>query len=97
MNMMHNPPHPGEILKEEVLEPPGLGVTDAAQRLGVARTTLSRVINEHAGISPDLAIRLEAAGVGSARVWLDMQTQYEHWQALQRPWPSVEPLEGAVR
>lgn len=91
--MMHNPPHPGEILREEVLAPLNMEVTEAAKRLGVARATLSRVVNERAGISPDLAVRLEAAGVGSARVWLNLQTQYEHWQAMQRPQPQVRKLE----
>ena len=91
--MMHNPPHPGEILREEVLVPLGLKITDAAERLCVARTTLSRVVNEHAGISPELALRLEAAGVSTARTWLDLQTQYDHWQALQRPRPAVQALD----
>lgn len=93
---MHNPPHPGEILREEVLGPLGLKVTEAANRLCVARTTLSRVVNEHAGISADLAVRLEAAGVSTARFWLNLQTQYEYWQAMQRPQPKVQALEGVA-
>jgi len=71
---MKNPVHPGAILREDVLAELGVSVSDAAQSLGVARVTLSRVINEHARISPNLALRLEAAGVGTARAWLAMQT-----------------------
>ena len=71
---MKNPAHPGEILREDVLAELGLSVGEAAERLGISRVTLSRVINEHARISPNLALRLEAAGVGTARVWLAMQT-----------------------
>lgn len=93
---MHNPPHPGEILREEVLKPLGLDVRDAAERLCVARSTLSRVLNGHAGISPDLALRLEMAGVSSARFWLTLQTNYAHWQATQRCQPAVRRLEGAI-
>lgn len=94
--MMHNPPHPGELLREEVLEPLELEVSEAARRLCIARTTLSRVINGHAGISPDMAVRLEMAGVSTARFWLNLQTAYEHWQATQREQPKVQPLEGAA-
>jgi len=71
---MKNPVHPGAILREDVLPELGLTVSDAAESLGVSRVTLSRVINEHARISPNLALRLEAAGVGTARAWLAMQT-----------------------
>lgn len=71
---MKNPVHPGAILREDVLAELGVSVSDAAERLGVARVTLSRVINERARVSPNLALRLEAAGVGTARAWLAMQT-----------------------
>jgi antitoxin HigA-1 len=71
---MKNPVHPGAILREDVLAELGLSVGEAAERLGISRVTLSRVIHEHARISPNLALRLEAAGVGTARVWLAMQT-----------------------
>lgn len=75
--MMKLHPHPGELLREDVLVPLGIEVTDAAQRLGIARTTLSRVINGNSGISPDLACRLELAGVSTARFWMTMQANYE--------------------
>lgn len=79
--MMHNPPHPGEILKEDVIAPLGLSVTEAAERLAVSRVVFSRVLNCRAGISPDLAVRLEKAGVSTARAWLAMQANYDLWQA----------------
>ncbi len=71
---MKHPVHPGAVLREDVLAEFGVCVFEAAERLGVTRLTLSRVINEHARISPNLALRLEAAGVGTARAWLAMQT-----------------------
>lgn len=89
---MFNPPHPGEVLREDVLEALGLGVTAAAQRLGMTRVQLSRVVNEHAGISPDLAVRLERAGVGTARHWMALQSAYELWQAEHRDQPAIERL-----
>jgi addiction module HigA family antidote len=90
--MMKNHPHPGELLREDVLVPLGIEVTDAAQRLGISRTTLSRIINGHAGISPDLAIRLEQAGVSTARFWMNLQTNYELAKAHERKQPIVKPL-----
>jgi len=74
---MKNPVHPGEILREDVLADLGLSVSDAAERLGVSRVTLSRVLHGHARVSPNLAVRLEEAGVGTARAWLTMQTAYD--------------------
>ncbi|NOT15344.1 MAG: HigA family addiction module antidote protein, partial [Methylotenera sp.] len=69
MNKMHNPPHPGEMLKEDVLPAMGLTVTEAAEQLGVARVTLSRMINGHAAISADMAIRLSQWLGGTAEIW----------------------------
>jgi addiction module HigA family antidote len=94
--MMKNPPHPGELLREDVLAPLGIEVTDAAQRLGMSRTTLSRVINGRAGISPDLALRLERAGVSTARFWMTLQANYELAQAAQRKQPEVRSLQDAA-
>ena len=94
--MMKNPPHPGELLREDVLVPLGLEVTDAAQRLGMSRTTLSRVINGRAGISPDLAIRLERAGVSTARFWMTLQANYELARAEARQQPKVQRLQDAA-
>ena len=85
---MHNPPHPGLTLRDDVLPALGLSVTDAAKQLGVARVTLSRVLNGHAAISPEMALRIEAwLGIergGDARLWLAEQTAYDIWQAEQK-------------
>ncbi len=78
---MKNPPHPGRSIKSACLDPLGLSVTEAATRLGVARHTLSRVIHGHAGISPEMAIRLEKMGWSTARAWLAAQTVYDLAQA----------------
>lgn len=89
-------PHPGEILREDVLAPLGIEVTEAAARLRVSRTTLSRVLNGRAGISPDLAVRLERAGASTARFWLALQANYELSLAARRRQPAVEPLQTAA-
>ena len=85
MSIMHNPPHPGETLREDILPALGLSVTEVAEQLGVARPTLSRVLNGHAAISPEMALRLEKwLGVengGRADLWLAEQTSYDLWQA----------------
>ena len=78
---MHNPPHPGEVLKALCLEPLGLTVTDAARGLGVSRKTLSSVLNGRAGISPEMAVRLSIAFDTSAESWLNQQVQYDLWNA----------------
>ena len=80
---MKNPPHPGRSIKEACLDPVGLTITAAAEHLGVARHTLSRVINGQAGISPDMAIRLEKAGWSNADFWIRRQAQYDLAQARQ--------------
>ena len=85
---MFNPPHPGLTLRDDVLPALGLSVTEAAEQLGVARVTLSRMLNGRAGISPEMALRIEAwLGVdrgGEARLWLAEQSAYDVWQAQQR-------------
>jgi len=78
---MKNPPHPGSSIKDACLEPLGLNVTEAAKVLGIARHTLSRVLNGRAGISPDMAIRLEKAGWSNADHWLRLQAAYDLAQA----------------
>lgn len=79
--LMHNPPHPGEIIKELCLEPLGMSVTAAAKGLGVSRKTLSAILNGRAGISPEMAVRLSIAFDTSSESWLNQQTQYDLWQA----------------
>lgn len=81
--LMHNPPHPGEVLRELCLEPLGLTVTAAAEALGVSRKTLSAVLNGKAGISPEMAVRLSIAFDTSAESWLNQQSQYELWHVEQ--------------
>ena len=88
---MHNHPHPGELLKEDVLDPLGLSISEAAERLGMARGSLSRVVNGRTGISSDLAVRLERAGVSTARFWMTLQANYELEQATKRKQPRIEP------
>lgn len=79
---MKNPPHPGETIRYDCLEPLGLSVTEGAKVLGVTRQALNNVVNGKSGISPDMAIRLEKAFGSSARVWLAVQMDYDLAQAL---------------
>lgn len=88
---MHNPPHPGEILREDVLPSLGLTVTQAAEQLGVARVTLSRMINGRAAISAEMAIRLSQWLGGSAESWLRAQLQYDLWHAEKDSKIKVKP------
>ena len=82
--LMHNPPHPGEILRTLCLEPLGLSVTEAAKALGVSRKTLSSVLNGRTGISPEMAVRLSIAFETSAESWMRQQAQYDLCHAEQR-------------
>jgi len=84
MMRMHNPPHPGEIIRRLCLDPLGVSVTAAAQALGISRKTLSAILNGRAGISPEMAVRLSMAFGTSAESWLNQQTQYDLWRAEQR-------------
>jgi addiction module HigA family antidote len=81
---MHNPPHPGEILKELCLEPLGLSVTEAAKALDISRKTLSSLLNGRIGVSPEMAIRLSIAFNTTAESWLNQQVQYDLWHAKKR-------------
>jgi addiction module HigA family antidote len=78
---MHNPPHPGEIIRELCLEPLGLSVSAAAKALRVSRKTLSGILNGHAGVSPEMAIRLAIAFDTTPESWLAQQAQYDLWKA----------------
>lgn len=78
---MHNPPHPGEVLRELCLEPLDITVTKAAEALGVSRKTLSAILNGRAGISPEMAIRLAKAFDTTPESWMNQQMQYDLWQA----------------
>lgn len=81
---MHDPPHPGQVLKTLCLEPLRLTVTEAARSLGVSRKTLSAILNGRAGISPEMAVRLSIAFDTSAESWLNQQLQYDLWHAERR-------------
>lgn len=81
---MHNPAHPGELVKHDCLDALGLSVTEGAKVLGVTRQALSNLVNKHAGLSPEMAIRLEKAFGSSAQAWLKMQMQYDLWVAQQK-------------
>jgi len=93
MSTLHNPPHPGETLREDVLPALGLSITEAARQLGITRASLSRVLHGHAAISPEMALRLEAwLGVengGRADVWLAQQAAYDLWKARSAGMPQV--------
>ena len=81
---MHNPPHPGGIIRRQCLAPLGLSVTEAAEGLGVTRQALSELLNEKAGVSVDMAIRLSKAFGSSPETWLGLQMAYDLWQARDR-------------
>ena len=80
---MHNPPHPGEIIKTLCLEPLGISITDAAKALGVSRKTHSAIINGRASITPEMAGRLSIAFSTSAESWLNQQARHDLWHAEQ--------------
>jgi addiction module HigA family antidote len=94
MTRIHNPPHPGETLREDVLPALGLTVTDASAQLGVTRAALSRVLNGRAAISPEMALRLEGwLGVengGRADLWIAQQAAYDLWQVRKAGAPKVK-------
>ncbi|MGB9029001.1 MAG: HigA family addiction module antitoxin [Acidobacteriaceae bacterium] len=87
---MHNPPHPGEVIRQYIGD---MSVSAAADHLGVGRVTLSRVLNGKAAVSPEMAVRLARAfGTSSPEIWLGMQAQYDLWQVQKRNTIKVRPL-----
>ena len=94
MSRMHNPSHPGEVLKEGW--PEGVTVTGAAQQLGITRATLSRILNGHAGITADMALRLQAWMGIKAEVWLRLQAAHDLWIAEHKPRPRIVKLKLAA-
>jgi addiction module HigA family antidote len=93
MSEMFNPPHPGRVLRNTVCrEDGGMTVTDFAKKLKVSRVALSRVLNCRAGISAELAIRLEAALGSSAQMWLGMQSAYDLARARKKRHPKIDRL-----
>lgn len=94
---MHNPPHPGESILDLCLEPLGMSISAAAEHLDVSRKHLSSIINGHASITADMAIRLAKAFGGSPETWLRMQVNYDLWQAQQKAGKiKVKPLHHAA-
>lgn len=89
MTRMHNPPHPGEVLREYLGD---ITVTEAAVKLGVNRVTLSRLVSGSAGISADMAFRLGEAFGTSPELWAGMQLQYDLYQASKLKRPRIERL-----
>ena len=89
MTRMHNPPHPGEVIREYLGD---VTITDAAARLGVGRVTLQRVVTGAAGISPDMAYRLGTAFGTSPELWAGMQLQFDLYQAGKIKRPNVERI-----
>ena len=80
---MHNPPHPGEFIREIYLEPYELSIRSLAESLGVSASTLARVVSGNSGVSPEMALRLSKAIGRSPESWLAMQHNYDLWQARQ--------------
>ena len=89
MSQLHNPPHPGEVLREWLSE---ISVTDAADRLGVARASLSRFLNGAAGVSADMDLRLAKAIGTTPGFWLGMQADYDLWRAQRSFRAKVKPI-----
>lgn len=96
MGQMHKPPHPGEILKEDVLPELGLSVTAAAEHLGVSRVAFSRVVNSRAAVSADLALRLADWLPPSAESWLRMQAAFDLWKASKKRRPKIKRASHAA-
>jgi addiction module HigA family antidote len=89
---MYNPAHPGEILREQMGE---MSVTKLADRLGVSRVTLSRLLNGSAGVHADMAIKLSEAFSTTPDLWLNMQTQFDLWRASKTRRKRIPPLVAA--
>ena len=94
MTRMHNPPHPGEVVREFL--PDGMTIEEVARRLGVSRVQLSRVLNGRSAISADMAIRIGLLTSTTPESWLAGQTKWDLWQASQKPRPAVAPLRRAA-
>ena len=96
MNRMHNPPHPGEVLRELWLEPAGVTITAAALALGCSRKHISSIVNGRAAITADMALRLAAWLKTTPESWLTMQSAWDLWQASQIERPKIKALKQAA-
>lgn len=95
--IMHEPLHPGEHIKDILIDGAGLSVTEAAQRLGVTRTSLSRVIHGHSNLSPEMALRLSKLLNTSVEMWINLQAQYDTWVISHKKIKlNIKPLENAA-
>ena len=90
MSRMHNPAHPGEVLREYL--PDGMTVGEAAARLGISRQSLSALLNGRGGVSADMALRLSLALKTSPEMWLSMQAAHDLWRARKKPRPKVKRI-----
>lgn len=96
MTRMHKPPHPGAVLTEWLAGLDDMTITACAGHIEVPRATLSRIVNGHAAITPDIAIRLEEALGASREMWCGMQTVYDLWMAAQKPRKHIKPIARPV-
>ena len=95
MNVIkRKPTHPGQILKEDYLEPLGFTITHLSKVLGVSRKTLSKIVNERGSVTPEMALKLSRAFDTSPEFWLNLQRNYDLWEAIQKSsdWQSISPL-----
>jgi addiction module HigA family antidote len=93
---MHNPSHPGEILRELYLEPMGVTITRAADALGVSRKHVSAIVNARVPVTPDMAMRLAAVFATEPELWVNLQAQYDLWDVSRKRRPKVKPLRAAA-
>jgi addiction module HigA family antidote len=90
--MIHKPLHPGVIIKDLLIDNTDLTISEAAIRLGVTRTTLSRLLNQHAGVSPEMALRLSKLLNTSIEMWINLQSQYDIWDVAHQSISSIENI-----
>jgi antitoxin HigA-1 len=92
--MKRQPTHPGKIIKEDYLVPLSINIKDMASNLGISRKTLSKIVNEKASVSPDMALRLSRAFDTTPELWLNLQKKYDLWVAehASSTWQTVKPL-----
>ena len=93
---MHNPTHPGEILRELYLKPMGVTITQAADALGVSRKHVSAIVNGRAPVTPDMAMRLAVVFATEPELWVNLQAQRDLWDVSRKERPKVRPLRHAT-
>jgi antitoxin HigA-1 len=96
--MNRQPTHPGQIIKEDYLLPLSISIKDMAATLGISRKTLSKIINGRGSITPEMALRLSRAFETTPDLWLNLQKNYDLWQAenLSNSWKTVKPIPGNI-